>query len=868
MNWINYDDAIAQLKAIGLSEPKKGWQIDTLKPVRCDWDGSVEPLRGWFHLATYHIDGDAYIVGAYGYWQGDDNNKFAIELSKKCQSCGHENSIKNKVCEKCGEKTFTSKLLTKEQKDAMAKQRTAAIKQAESLENARQENIADLATKAWYLLSKEGDCGYLQRKGVQKYHGFKYGNGETITLDIKDEKGESAVLVVPNDKDSLIIPIHDHKNKIWGLQIIRNKPEKFKLEKEFWPKGCKLGGNFYTIGNSTQDIAMVAEGLATALTIYQANSQNFKVHVAFNANNVIHAAPNIKKASPRAKLLFCADDDYLVTCKAKLVDDKVCGKTIPAGTEICPICNSEIKNKGKAGERAAETAALAVGGAWIKPVFLTDRDGKKLTDFNDLANSPNCSDSTVKVQIEDKLKSLGWGLDMPSVSSAGVSTQGGGGERKSAVSVMELDDLIERFIPIDDGLGETVFDTWTHKLANKKQMFALMPAGIKLDDIKRHYVYQTRGAYYLDDVGFDPTEKDKRVGLNLWTGWEMQPKAGSTEKLLETLEYLCSLEEKSDDILWWIIKWMAYPLQHPGAKMASALILHGPQGTGKSLIFRTLAKIYGKYATVIGNSGIEDKFNADWSDSKLFILAEEIATSADKWQIKNELKELITGDTVRVRAMHRMAYHQKNHMNIAFLSNEDLPVPIEQDDRRHCVVYTPPALPKVHYNQVLDDLENGGVEAFYYFLMNVDLTGFTRHTPPPDSSAKQNLISLSLPSEKRFIKDWLGGMLDIPICACKSMSLYSVYLTWCKSNGESRPRPSNQFLGMINNIKDWQVSQKWHFSNVHYNGEKKQSRIITPDPEILKGTQYEKSPSKTEMQWITDCIIDFENAKQGDKDEF
>ena len=65
------------------------------------------------------------------------------------------------------------------------------------------------------------------------------------------------------------------------------------------------------------------------------------------------------------------------------------------------------------------------------------------------------------------------------------------------------------------------------------------------------------------------------------------------------------------------------PASKPGAKLASAVIMHGPQGTGKSTIFQTLAKIYGDYSTVLNQRGLEDKFNNDWSDSKLFILAEE-----------------------------------------------------------------------------------------------------------------------------------------------------------------------------------------------------------------------------------------------------
>lgn len=703
--------------------------------------------------------------------------------------------------------------LSKEQQVAIRARHAEAVKKAEQQRLVAHENASKKATFAWGKYVPDGASPYLKRKNVNGY-GLRYS---------------------PAGNGTLAIPIQDANGRIWGLQIIRGNERGNKIEKQYWPLGLNKKGNFFLVGGSPKSILLVTEGYATAASLHEATG--LPVAVAFDAGNLMPASMALHKKYPRTKILICADDDYLT-----------------AGNPGCKL---------------AESAALAVNGAWVKPEF-PDREGKKLTDFNDLANFPSCSLSTIMVQIEAKIQSLGWGN---ATAQAVASTKGDGGVAYlnagylPALSIMDLDALVERFIPIDDGIGECVFDTRTHKIASKKQMITLLEAGVRIDDIKRHYLWQSRGAYYFDEIGFDPTEKDSEVKLNLWTGWPMKPKQGECKLLLQTLEYLCSKESNSDDLLWWIIKWMAYPLQNPGAKMASALILHGPQGTGKSLIFRTLAKIYGRYSTVIGNSGIEDKFNADWSDSKLLILAEEIATSADKWNIKNELKELVTGDTVRVRAMHMNAYHQKNQMNLVFLSNEDLPIPIEQDDRRHCVVYTPPALEKSHYTAALEEIDNGGVEALYYFLMNVDLTGFTRHTPPPSSTAKQNLISLSLPSDRRFIKEWLEGLLNIPICPCKSMTLYRSYLDWCKENGETRPRPSNQFLGMVNNLTGWKSGLKRIYANLHYHGAAQPARIIIPSDDILNKNGSAKSPDKTESEWLTDWIIHFEDKKQGENDE-
>ena len=704
--------------------------------------------------------------------------------------------------------------LSKEQRDAIKAQHAAAVKKAAAEQARIAAEAAKKAAGVWAIYVPEGESDYLKRKGVLS-HGLRFN---------------------PSGNGTLAIPMQDVHSAIHGLQIIRGKNRRQnQREKDYWPHGLNKKGHFYLIGGAPKTVLLIAEGYATAATLHEATG--YPVAVAFDAYNLLPVAQALHKRYPTVRKLICADDDYLT-----------------AGNPGC---------------KAAEAAAIAVGGAWVKPVFPFDREGKKLTDFNDLANFHSCSNSTVLVQIEDKLTELGWGKDAK--PAARHPQMGGGGERQSAVSIMELDEAVYRFIPLDDGTGKYLFDTRTNKIALKDQMIALLPAGVRWDDVKRHPEWINRGAYYLDEIGFDPTENDARVKLNTWTGWEMKPKQGVCDRLLETLEYLCSKEQNSDEVLWWILKWMAYPLQNPGAKMLSAIILHGPQGTGKSLIFRTLAAIYGKYATVIGNRGIEDKFNADWADSKLFILAEEVATSADKWQIKNELKELVTGETVRVNPKNIAAYSQKNQMNLAFLSNEDMPLPIENDDRRHLVIYTPPCLPEQHYTEALIERDNGGIEAFYHFLMNIDLTGFNRYSKPPGTVAKDNLIKLSLPSDKRFIHEWMDGETEWPCCPCLSMDLYKAYITWCKRNGETRPRPSNQFLGMVNNMVGWESGLKRVYDNVNFTGETRPKRVVIPPrliQKIINGQKNtialyaEKSPAETESQWITGFLIDFMNASE------
>ena len=434
------------------------------------------------------------------------------------------------------------------------------------------------------------------------------------------------------------------------------------------------------------------------------------------------------------------------------------------------------------------------------------------------------------------------------------------------MSVMSLDDVVARFIPIDDGTGKSVFDTWTSKLAARDQMIALLPAGMRSDDIKRHPLYAERGACYIDEIGFDPSGKDEYVKLNTWRGWPLKPKAGKCELLLDLIDYLCRRDTNPEESAAWLKKWLAYPLQYPGAKMQSAIIMHGPQGTGKSTVFRTYAQIYGyrgnpyrNYAIVLDQKALASNFNPDWDD-KLFVLAEEVVNSADKWQLKNELKELVTGDTMRIEGKFLNAVHKKNRINMVFLSNENQPLPLDIGDRRHHVIYTPEALPKDFYAELAEELKHGGVEAFYDYLLNLDLTGFNEDSTPPLTDAKERLIAISSPSELRFATEWITGDLGLPVVPALASDVYAAYMAWCRRNGESRPRPSNQFFGAIGHISGWEKKKCRIYADTNYLGETAPKPLVIPPQKVLEAAGTALKPGTAVAKWLTDCVSEFSNA--------
>ena len=705
--------------------------------------------------------------------------------------------------------------LSAEQREAEKARWAAEKREDEARVRARQERAAQQAGIWWRKLNDAGQSGYMAKKGFEA--------GELFGARV-------------SPSGNLVVPVQDITAKIWGLEVIFPTKSHHGRDKTFTPAVLAKKGRFYQIGLAHRGgVVLLCEGFATGASLRKATG--LPVVVAFDAGNLASVAIAIHKAHRKdIRILVCADDDYLTL----------------------------VKTGNNPGIDSARIAAAAVNGEVVWPQFPDERptDSKGPTDFNDLHVHPGGGLQAVRQQIEAAIAAAGWRLKSSPMRAESIS-QGGGesaGGRRQAAAILPLDDIVARFIPLDDGTGKYVWDTWTRKIASREQMLTLLPAGVRGDDIKRHPVWVERGAYYLDQVGFDPAGTDPAVKLNTWQGWPIQPKEGCCNALLSLLHYLCSQDEKGDDIFAWLLKWMAYPLQNPGAKMASAVIMHGPQGTGKSTVFQTLAKIYGDYATVLNQRGLEDRFNADWIDSKLFMLAEEVVTRAEMWHIKNELKELVTGEWVRVNPKNVAAYRQRNQVNVVYLSNEYQPLPIDNDDRRHLVIYTPPMLAQDEYDAVFLELERGGAAAFYHYLLNLDLGEFHPKKRPPMTEAKQALIDLSAPSETRFVKDWLHGEAGLPVCPALSQDIYTAYLRWCRANGESRPRPSNQFSGAIARLSGWEKRKVQVHETSSYAGDPATRWMIFPPDTVLQAAGHAQPAGHSQVRWHTDSRFLFHEA--------
>ena len=125
---------------------------------------------------------------------------------------------------------------------------------------------------------------------------------------------------------------------------------------------------------------------------------------------------------------------------------------------------------------------------------------------------------------------------------------------------------------------DTVFDGRRGVIASLSALRAVAGKGL----VRIWQEHPGRRVVAQEHVLFDPAMKgDPETTVNLFRGWPIKPKQGECGQILDLLEYLCN---ENDDVVRWILKWAAYPLQNPGAKMRTAIIMHGPEGTGKNYI--------------------------------------------------------------------------------------------------------------------------------------------------------------------------------------------------------------------------------------------------------------------------------------------
>jgi hypothetical protein len=238
--------------------------------------------------------------------------------------------------------------------------------------------------------------------------------------------------------------------------------------------------------------------------------------------------------------------------------------------------------------------------------------------------------------------------------------------------------------------------------------------------------------------------------INRWRGMGVEPVAGNVQPWEQLLEKLIP----DPTVRRWFEQWCAYPIQHMGTKLKSAVVMWSTQqGTGKTTAATSLARVYGTNAAAINEADLGKQFN-EWALDKQFVTANEI-TGGDKRNSADFMKELIAGhENLRINQKFLPEISIRNCINFLFTSNHPNSFYLEPSDRRYCIIEVPNVAPdRKFFDAYWTWLDNGGPAHLYHHLQHLPLDGFHPHAEPPVTDAKLDMIALSKSDLDRWLEE-------------------------------------------------------------------------------------------------------------------
>ena len=193
--------------------------------------------------------------------------------------------------------------------------------------------------------------------------------------------------------------------------------------------------------------------------------------------------------------------------------------------------------------------------------------------------------------------------------------------------------------------------------------------------------------------------------------------------------------------------WIAHQVQFPGELLRWALLLHGEQGTGKSWLRMLLQTILGnKNVGVVTAEQINSPFKP-WATGSMVCIFEELRLSGhNRHATANAIKPLITDKTVRVERKYVDSYEMDNVTNYAALTNYPDAIPLDDTDRRWCVMRTGllddiTDARDAYFRSLWDGLGLFGADIRAYFGQYMMQEGFRNMGTAPMTAAKQLMIA-------------------------------------------------------------------------------------------------------------------------------
>jgi hypothetical protein len=232
-------------------------------------------------------------------------------------------------------------------------------------------------------------------------------------------------------------------------------------------------------------------------------------------------------------------------------------------------------------------------------------------------------------------------------------------------------------------------------------------------------------------VVFAPGMETDADIYNLWQGFGYRAEiAGSCDKYVEFVkEIICRGDDEAFLYVW---GWLAHMVQRPWELPGASLVLRGAPGTGKNTFVEILGEIVNAvhFVALTRMEHLTGQFSAHRAGA-LLIYANEACWGGDR-QAEGALKSMVTDSDDLMEAKHQNAIRVKRYARLIVASNNEWPVPRDEQDRRFVVLEPLDTRQEDgdYFAAIKSEMGNGGYETLLYLLQQADISDWSPRQIP------------------------------------------------------------------------------------------------------------------------------------------
>ena len=362
----------------------------------------------------------------------------------------------------------------------------------------------------------------------------------------------------------------------------------------------------------------------------------------------------------------------------------------------------------------------------------------------------------------------------------------------AAIARDKLKHIIIKYIASD--ITFKSIDLWTLLMSNNNSSYITYPAAEFYSTVPNvfSYYYPAFQQCVYDTIDTTVTDYHKMNNLERW--------------IHHVNNVICDGDETA---IQYVHAWIARPLQNPLHKNKTALIIKGKrQGTGKSWFAEIVTRLHGKFgAENIGDmKNICGNFNAI-IDNKTLILVNEVPNvDNSKYYDDDRLKGLISDDKTEIEYKGENSEVRDIYANFIFVSNNETPIRITDNDRRYVVLRPSEAHGTINRKQDTDywtpafyylKEDNEFLAQLYSYYMNLNIK-YYNPANIPDTLALTEIIEQSRPR----IHDFITEHYNLFVKGWNVKCAFEDYKEWAKSGNYQNVGNKDTFR---NNLRDYVI---------------------------------------------------------------